>query len=399
MTRLATLGLRGFRNLADASLAIPPEGLALVGENAQGKSNFLESIYYLEILRSYRGARDEQLVRFGADHFRIVGGIERSCPDGEARNADAPAEGDSRDGGAGSPTDGLLVAAAFERTGRRKKITVDGTEPPRLGDAIGALGVVLFTPDDIRMVSDAPQGRRRFMDIVLSLAVPDYLEALQRFRQVLSQRNAALRDGATSEAVAAWDPLFVRWAARVMVPRGEWVEAGAPRFESHYGAISGGAGGSIQYEPGLPGLAPSEWTHASLEPLLLEALIGARERDRRQGATSIGPHRDELRIRVETSEGQRDIRDFGSGGQRRTAALALRLVEAETVRAHRGREPLLLMDDVFAELDEGRSERVLDLLEDAAAGQVILTAPKASDLRFRADALPRWRIHSGTVEV
>jgi DNA replication and repair protein RecF len=127
------------------------------------------------------------------------------------------------------------------------------------------------------------------------------------------------------------------------------------------------------------------------------ALEEAGDRELRVGTTVVGPHRDEMNISLE-GDRELDVRDYGSGGQRRTAALALRLVEARTIREARGLDPLVLMDDVFAELDAGRSERILDLIEREETGQVILTAPKASDVRVRRDVLPRWGIRGGLIE-
>ncbi len=128
-----------------------------------------------------------------------------------------------------------------------------------------------------------------------------------------------------------------------------------------------------------------------------QALAGSAERERRQGYTVVGPHRDEVAFAVCDGGDGLDVRDFGSGGQRRTTALALRLVEADTVRRAREQEPVILLDDVFAELDEGRGRRILELIEEEEPGQVILTAPKESDVRLRRDVLPRWRIENGKV--
>jgi DNA replication and repair protein RecF len=129
-----------------------------------------------------------------------------------------------------------------------------------------------------------------------------------------------------------------------------------------------------------------------------EALAASAETERRMRTTMVGPQRDDLALTLEGDERDLDVRDYGSGGQRRTAALALRLVEAATIRDARGREPLVLMDDVFAELDPSRSERILHLIEREETGQVILTAPKESDVRIRRDTLPRWRIEGGRIE-
>ncbi|MDE2754824.1 MAG: hypothetical protein OXI83_19815 [Gemmatimonadota bacterium] len=122
------------------------------------------------------------------------------------------------------------------------------------------------------------------------------------------------------------------------------------------------------------------------------------ENDLRRGVTSVGPHRDELLLTVATRGRSLPLRTFGSGGQRRTAALALRLTEAATIRRHRGTDPVLLVDDAFAELDRSRSERVMALLESDLSGQVIVTAPKESDVRFTGRTLERWRLHGGVIE-
>ena len=135
------------------------------------------------------------------------------------------------------------------------------------------------------------------------------------------------------------------------------------------------------------------------EVLLRGGVQAGREGDLRRGFTRVGPHRDDLAIRaeVETDGPERDLRAFGSGGQKRTAAIALRLVEADSLRDARGREPVYLLDDVFAELDRDRAERVFRLLEDGRTGQVFLTAPKPSDMPFRDGGLARWRLKDGAL--
>lgn len=369
---LTHLSLRNFRNLGSQELEFPPEGVALVGENAQGKSNLLEAVYYLETFRSFRGAPDEQVTAFGCPFFRVVGQVS--------------------EGGVGGR--GTEVAAAWQRDGRRKRVTVDGAEPERLGDGLGRVGAVLFSPSDVALVSGGPAERRRFLDILLSLNVPGYLRALQRYRQVLAQRNAALRDGASSPAVRAWDGPLAQAGAEVARRRAEWVGVRSGAFRDYYATISGGAGAILGYRSNLAGAVE---VGVGWEERFRTALEEGMERDRRLGSTGTGPHRDELSIRLEGEGRGMDLRDFGSGGQRRTAALALRLVEADTLREARGREPLLLLDDAFAELDEGRSRRILELLDRPGTGQVILTAPREADVRLRRETLPRWGISGGVV--
>lgn len=369
--RLTRLTLSHFRNLGRQELELPPEGVAVIGDNAQGKTNLLEAIYYLETFRSFRGARDDQLVAFGEGVFRISGRLESEQ---------------------GPRTD---VAAAYEKKGKRKKVTVDGAEPERIGDALGRLAAVIFSPSDVELVSGGPVERRRYLDIVLSLSEPGYLQALQDFRRSLARRNATLKDGRPAEVVRAWDGGLVRAGAAVAHIRRDWIEARCGAFRSYYASVSGGFGARMEYVPGfgLEGARSLE----DVERAYGDALLATAERERRLGTTVVGPHRDEVALTLEDEGDELDVRTYGSGGQRRTAALALRLVEARTIREARGREPMILLDDVFAELDAHRSERILELLETEERGQVVITAPKESDVRLRAGALPRWSVTTGRI--
>jgi DNA replication and repair protein RecF len=343
----------------------------LVGDNAQGKSNFLEAVYYLETFRSFRGARDEQLVGFGEEVFRIAGA--------------AGVEAGERE---------VEVAAAFERKSKRKKVSVDGREPGRLGDALGRLATVIFSPADVELVSGGPRERRRFLDIVLSLNQTGYLEALQAYRGVLTQRNAALREGEPGAVVAAWSPQLVQSGAEVIAGRLRWIEGSTQPFGDYYARVAQEARARMTYRSSVP-LAGAATTEQIAEAFR-DALAEGSARDRRTGSTGVGPHRDDVRLDLESGGGL-DLREYGSGGQRRTAAIALRLVEARTIRERRGAAPIVLLDDVFAELDGGRSERVLELMEGEETGQVLLTAPKDADVRIRRDSLARWRIVAGRI--
>ncbi|RMH23182.1 MAG: DNA replication and repair protein RecF, partial [Gemmatimonadetes bacterium] len=198
--RLSVLRLRHFRNLAPQELTLPAEGVAIVSPNARGKSNLVEAIYYLETFRSFRGARDAQLVGFQADAFHVRG-VVRDESDTE-----------------------LEIGAAYERSSRRKRVTLDGVPAGRLGDALGRVAAVVFSPSDVGLVSDGPHARRRFLDIVLSLNAPGYLDALQRYRHALAQRNAALKSAGAQQPVDVWDAGLVEAGSRVMDARRAWVE-------------------------------------------------------------------------------------------------------------------------------------------------------------------------------
>ena len=378
---LEGLRLRNFRNFGELQCEFPPAGAMIVGPNGSGKSNLLEAIYYLEIFRSFRGAPDRELVRFDEDVFRI-----------EARLAGSSGTSD--------------LAAAFERSSRRKQVEVDGTQVDRISDALGTFGAVVFELDDAELVSGPPGRRRRFLDIVLSLVSPGYLEALQRYRAVLGQRNEALKAG-KADVVDAWTEGLIEPGARMMADRSEWIRMRTPGFGAYHAEISGGPVASLDYECGLssrrdagPGVEawdvnigdPGGWAER-----FRRRLTATRDRDSRRGFTTAGPHRDDLVIRAQVAPDgpERDLRAYGSGGQKRTAAIALRMVEADSFRDERGREPVYLLDDVFAELDGDRAERVFRLLEEGRTGQLFLTAPKPADMPFRDGELARWRIRDG----
>jgi DNA replication and repair protein RecF len=372
--------LREFRNFAELELHFPVAGVAIIGDNGSGKTNLLESIYYLEIFRSFRGAPDEQLVRFGEPAFHIRGTFEEV------------------ESGAT-----LEITAAYEPRTRTKRVTVDGAEPERLADAVGRVRVVAFSPSDMSLVAGSPAERRRFLDIVLSVNVPGYLDTLQRYRQVLRQRNALLRTQAEPALIEAWAPHFLAAGARLMQERAQWITQYAQAFARRYERVGDGAKASIEYRPGLRADPAVFARLEQVEQAFCAETERAAARERERGVTLVGPHRDDIAILADTTDGRVDLREFGSGGQVRTAAIALRMIEAESARGTRGAAPMILLDDVFAELDPGRSRRVLEMLEAEGHGQVILTAPKATDVDRQGAgrsfaALPRWSIRQGVVQ-
>lgn len=383
---LKTLELRHFRNLGIQELHFPPEGVAVTGDNAQGKTNLLEAIYYLESFRSFRGAADAELTAFNEDVFYLRGDVQ-----------------------GGTVT---TVAAGFDRRRKSKKVTVDGNDSLKISAALGSLGAVVFSPADVELVNGGPGVRRRFLDIVLSLNLPGYVAALQDYRRWLAQRNAALRASAgragAGHWVRAWDGGLAETGAAVTCMRASWATAWSETYAEYHEAVSGGDSATLTYRPNLGAVtAGKAGSDDESRPDLMDEevvreqfghrLDAAWENDLRRGVTSVGPHRDELFLAVTTRGRSLPLRTFGSGGQRRTAALALRLTEAATIRRQRGTDPVLLVDDAFAELDHGRSERVMGLLASELAGQVIVTAPKESDVRFAGRTLERWRMHGGVI--
>lgn len=367
---LRSLALRDFRNLARLDLALPEDGVAIVGENGQGKTNLLEAVYYLHLLRSARGARDVDVVRFGAPGFHI------------AARADGGAQHE--------------LSAGFERAGRRKRVRLDGAEPTRLSDALGALPCVLFSPADVELVAGTPSARRRYLDILLALSSRPYLAALQRYRHALAQRNAALRNAVREgprgeQRVAVWEAPLAEHGAVLWRERVQWTESAAPRFAEICSAIGEATAVGLRYATSLePGRVVPDDVRAALS----RALEEKRPLDLRRGLTHAGPHRDDLALTLDA----RELRSFGSAGQQRTAAIALRLLEGETLNERLGARPLLLLDDPFAELDTRRSARILELLAARGMGQTLLTVPRESDIPPALTQLARWRIADGVME-
>ncbi|MBI2407716.1 MAG: DNA replication and repair protein RecF [Gemmatimonadetes bacterium] len=363
-TRVAELSVRDFRNLERVDVSLPPEGIAIVGENGQGKTSFLEAVAYVEQLRSVRGARDRDLVRFDAPAFHVMAVVHG--PDGATQ-----------------------LGAGADRAGR-KKVTRDGVELSRITDALGALPSVLVAPRDVALVSDGPAERRRFLDITLALTSPRYLRALRHYRSALDRRNAALREALRhrrgADAVSAWEPALAEHGAVLVSERRAWVERHAAEFTRLSHAIGEPGTAVLSYATSLP-------PDGAVEDALRAALDRLREHDLRRGSTHAGPHRDDLSL---TLDG-RDLRVVGSAGQQRTGAIALRLLEAATLRERRATLPVLLLDDPFAELDNRRAARVLDLLLEAGVGQVVLCVPRPEEIPARFTRLARYRIAGGVL--
>lgn len=373
--RLRHVRIRDFRNLAPLSLELPPEGLAIVGDNGQGKTNFLEALFYLQLLRSFRGARDVELVRFGAPGFHLAAQLS-------AGTAHDVAVGFER---------GARGAAA--RAGGRKRVRLDGVEPPRLTEALGALPAVIFSPGDAVLVAGAPSERRRYLDVILALTSRPYLAALQSYRGALANRNAALREamqnggnGGAEEAVSVWEPALARAGAFLWRARLEWTA----RHAEHFGELCAAIGEREPVRMRYLSATPAE---GDLEEALRAGLERRRALDLRRGVTHTGPHRDDLAITL----ADRELRTYGSAGQQRTAAIALRLLESATHREARRHEPLVLLDDPFAELDARRAGRILELLNAEGRGQTVLAVPRAADIPPGLTRLARWGIEDGAL--
>lgn len=351
-------------------MEFPADGFVVVGENGQGKTNLLEAAYYLSLLRSVRGARDVDVVRFGANGFFVDGHL--CVPDAHE------------------------ISVGFERAGRRKRVRRDGVVVDRISDALGTLPAVMFSPQDVALVAGPPSARRRFLDIMLALSSRGYLHALQHYRAALDRRNAALRDAAkhgtrdgSTTAIAVWETPLAEHGAQLLLARRAWVEHARDRFARRCAAVGERGEIALRYATTLQ--TTRDVLSARLS--LAESLAAKRASDLRYGLTQAGPHRDDVVMLLDGHE----LRTFGSAGQQRTAAIALRTLEAETLREARGVSPIFLLDDPFAELDAGRAARVLSLLSDVGLGQTVLAVPRDSDIPNELTQLPRSRVSAGRV--
>lgn len=363
---LTTLVARDFRNLAPLDVRVAAAGLAVVGDNGHGKTNLLEAIAYTNLMRSMRGTRDVDVVRFGAP----------ACDLRATRGGAAPA----------------TITIGIDRVAKTKRVRVDGVDVRRLTQALGTIPSVLVSPSDVALIAGGPGERRRFLDILLALTDAQYLQALTRYRAALERRNGALRRGVGQvdfDEVASWEPALAQHGAQLVSRRARWVEAWAPRFVARCAALGERTPVSLAYRTTV-----GDRTDATeIEEALMTALAGRRVHDARRGVTHDGPHRDELSIQL----ADRELRGFGSSGQQRTAAIALRMCEAETWRAHLGHPPLFLLDDPFAELDAGRARRILDAFESSGLGQVVLVVPRDEDIPDAFTRLDRARMRDGAL--
>ena len=339
---LAELRLRDFRNYAHSDLTFGTAIAVLVGLNAQGKSNLLESVYTAALGRSPRASTDVELVRFGQD---------RAYVRAEVRDPRAD-----------------VLEVGIDRTTGEKRMKVNGVVVQR-GQLLGRMAVVLAGPLDGEMIRGAPGARRRVMDAALSQASPSYYFVLTRYLRVVRQRNRLLAEGAGGPALEPWDEQLVALGATLVERRRGFVRALSARAAERHARIAGGVERlDIAYactadDPGGAGGGAAESGDAAA---LARGLARWRGEELRRRTSLVGPHRDDLRITVDGI----DLRTFGSRGQQHTAALSLRLGEAELLRDELGTWPVLLLDDVLADLDPGR--QVL-LLREIVGPQVLLT--------------------------
>lgn len=357
---LKSLAARDFRNLVDARLEPGPRVTVLSGENGAGKTNLLEAAYFIVNFRSFRARALAELPRFGAGEARIAADV-------------------------GLPPLERRLEARIAASG--KTVLCDGKPVRRDADALAGLATVLFSPEDLLLPRDSPAARRRFLDRALFALDRHYGAVAASYDRILRSRNRVLREGPADEKLlASYDEELARAGAQVIARRRALVAALAARVPRLYRDIHADLSPALTYraDPGLP--AGSDLV--GIASALLVLLRASRARDLRRGATTVGPHTDDLDLVL----AGRPATEHGSQGQLRSLVLALKLAELDEIAATRGQPPMLLLDDVSSELDQLRRERLFAAVA-ALSGQTLITVtdadllpvfPGRKDLRIAA---------------
>ena len=323
---ITEVSLQNFRNLAQLKIE-PSEGINVIyGSNAQGKTNFLESLYFCAMGRSLRGKSDQQLIRFDAEESHIRMMVQRK-----------------------NLYDRIDVHLKKEE---KKGIAVNGLPVRKMGDLFGTLYAVIFSPEDLSLVKDGPAERRRFLDMELCQLSKVYYYDLQQYYRILKQRNNLLKEiqkkPQLQETLFVWDDQLAEYGERIIAARKRFLirldEIAAEKLSQ----LTGGRD-HLQtiYKPNCE------------EGMLAEKLRKNIDRDIYFGSTQSGPHKDDILFSIDG----REVKVYGSQGQQRTTALAARLAEIDLIREETGEEPVLLLDDVFSELDENRQKFLLQSIE------------------------------------
>ncbi len=353
---LAHLRLRDFRNYARLDADFAPGFHLLLGDNAQGKTNILEAIYLIATLRSFRGVGGAQMVRHGQKGYfvgsKVVGQGEH---------------------------DTKMYWSVRERS-----LTLDAQPVRKLTDYLGVLRTVVFCTEDLQLVKGVARARRRFLDLLLTQTYPTYLPLLQRYTRALRSRNALLKHpDSDAAALEGFSRELVKAGDDIIRSRRELAPKLSPLARLAYRRISSDAEElRLEYQP-------------SVKQDFAVELAQSRHRETAYRSTLIGPHRDDLQLLLN----DRSAAQFGSEGQKRTLAIALKLAQAEYLTGLHGSPPVLLIDDIMGELDAKRRSGFLPLLERAehSNGQVFMTATAENWPQAPGRALQRWRVKEGTL--
>jgi DNA replication and repair protein RecF len=390
--RVERLRFTDFRNYRELDLALPGGLVVLQGRNAQGKSNILEAIGLIATSRSFRTSSEREAVRWGAPgrFARIEATVARDTDTLTVEIVVADPQATIPGETPNATPAPMPPGAPF-----RKRIRVNGVAR-RAMDLLGQVTVVVFAPTDLDLVIGSPSERRRFLDLTLCQVHPAYCRALSQYQKVIAQRAALLRRVRENEesphALAYWDEQLSRLAAPIMRARATFLQQAEVSAARVYAALTHDedeeadaslavtadgqrierAGLRMVYEPSYDGAL--EGDDEQIAEAIRARLVGLRKREIAQGVNVLGPHRDDLAFFA----GPVNLATYGSRGQQRTVALALKLAELEYIEAETGDQPILLLDDVLSELDAQRRADLLDAVKDL--DQVLLTVTDASTL-------------------
>lgn len=394
------LSLTNFRNYARLEISLPSEtAIVLHGANAQGKTSLLEAIYYLAGARSPYTVSDRQLI-----HWRVE--------DDPMPYARISAEIHSRRNGLSRLEITMMIEPGTDGTRLRKIIRLNGVDK-RVMDIVGLLNVVLFLPQDLALVEGTPSDRRRFMDYTLGQVDSAYLQALDVYERILPQRNALLRRIADRQAAPSeltyWDEQLINAGSIIIAERQRFLrelEVSAQR--AHLDLTGRQEQLTLSYQPSF---APTvhgdgqmsfatlgldlhrELSPDQIAPQFVDRLQAELKDSIERGVTLSGPHRDELRLMIN----DRDCGLYGSRGQARTTVMAIKLAEVDWIRSHIGEQPVLLLDEVVAELDAQRRAYLLDRIQSATQTLVTTTELNIFTRSFLSNAVI-WRVHDGQIE-
>ncbi|MEZ5117418.1 MAG: DNA replication/repair protein RecF [Candidatus Nanopelagicales bacterium] len=358
------LALTDFRSYPEVDLLLEPGVTALVGPNGQGKTNLVEAVGYLATLGSHRVATDAPLVRAGAERAVVRAEVVRG--------------------------DRSLLLEVEIAPGRSNRARINRAPVPRAREVLGLLRTVLFAPEDQALVKGDPSDRRRFLDDLLVQRAPRFAGVRADYERVLKQRNALLKsagiarrshEGEVVRTLEVWDTQLATLGADLLAARLDLVSSLQPLVAASYDAVSsGGAATTLRYQSSLGELDPGV-DRSGLEQVILDAVAARRRDELDRGVTLVGPHRDDLRLLL----GEFPAKGYASHGESWSYALALKLACYDLLRGEAGPdgEPVLVLDDVFAELDTRRRRRLAELV--APAPQVLVTAAVAEDVPVELD--------------
>jgi DNA replication and repair protein RecF len=352
------VNIESFRNINHINISLSQGINIIYGDNAQGKTNFLEAIYFCAMGRPIRSSSDKELINFNAAQTMIRAELNR---DGSPRTID--------------------VYLKQEGNKLYKHFSIDRIPIKKTNDLFGLLLVVMFSPDELRLIKSGPSERRAFMDMELCQINPVYCHELRSYHHALKQRNALLKtiqkENRGRETLPVWEEQLCRHARKVMSTRSDFIgKASIYASETHSSITGGGETLSLVYVPNVE------------DPSMMGKILEeSRGRDILLGSTSRGAHKDDIRFMING----RDAKAYGSQGQIRTASLAAKLAEIEIIRENTGTAPVLLLDDVLSELDGSRQRFLLSRIGQL---QTILTCTGVEDILGK-DLLP----HAGDINV